>query len=97
MEQRGGTINYENSLVYGFGTTIPHLKGASGGPMLNSQGEVVGVFSIYNGNLAYGTKVQHLWNFLKNRNPEKHQRAQEEHFVLGQTIQLNVSRRKKTM
>ena len=69
MEQRGGTINYENSLVYGFGTTISDLDGASGGPMLNSQGEVVGVFSIGNANLAYGTKVEHLWNFLKNRKP----------------------------
>ena len=62
-----GMIYYEDSWHYGFGTTIPNLKGASGGPVLNSRGKVIGVFHTYYTNIAYGTKVRDLREFLKNR------------------------------
>ena len=67
IEQRSGVIYYEDSLNYGFGTTIADLDGASGGPILNSRGKVVGVFHSSYENVAYGTKIKHLREFLENR------------------------------
>ena len=69
MEQSGGPINYEDSLSYGFGTTISDLDGASGGPILNSQGKIAGVLSFSDRNIAYGVKIQYLWNFFESRKP----------------------------
>ena len=67
IEQKDGIINYEDSLHYGFGTTISNLKGASGGPILNSRGEVVAVFHTSYENVAYGTKAKLFREFLENR------------------------------
>ena len=69
IEQGNGTIDYEDNLNYGFGTTISNLQGASGGPILNSRGEVVGVFHTFYENVAYGTKIKHFREFLENRKP----------------------------
>ena len=87
----GAMAYYEDILSYGFGTNIPDLQGASGGPILNSRGKVIGVFQpikqisgkslrefprgnkvigvfhTYQANIAYGTKVRDLREFLKNR------------------------------
>ena len=63
----GAMAYYEDILSYGFGTNIPDLQGASGGPILNSRGKVIGVFHTYQANIAYGTKVRDLREFLKNR------------------------------
>ena len=53
-------VYYEDILSYGFGTNIPDLQGASGGPILNSKGKVIGLFHISYENVAHGIKVQHL-------------------------------------
>ena len=56
----GAMVYYEDILSYGFGTNIPDLRGASGGPILNSKGKVIGLFYISYENVAHGIKVQHL-------------------------------------
>ena len=69
IEQRSGVIYYEDSLNYGFGTTIADLDGASGGPILNSRGKVVGVHHTAYKNIIYGTKVKWIREFLDDRGP----------------------------
>ena len=56
----GAMVYYEDMLSYGFGTNILDLNGASGGPILNSKGKVIGLFNSSYENVAHGIKVQHL-------------------------------------
>ena len=56
----GAMAYYEDIRSYGFGTNIPDLRGASGGPILNSKGKVIGLFYFSIENVALGIKVQHL-------------------------------------
>ena len=63
---KGGIIFYEDTLSYGFGSALTKLGGASGGPLLNSKGKVIGVFHRYNVNIAYSVRIQNLQDFIKD-------------------------------
>ena len=70
-QTEGAMVYYEDILTYGFGTNIPDLKGASGGPILNSRGKVIGLFHFYDKNMAYGIRIKHLRSLVKVQEIQK--------------------------
>ena len=57
-------ISYEDRQHYGFSIDKSGLSGASGSPVLDEQGQVVGVTSFGLNNLLYAIKVNHLRKFI---------------------------------
>ena len=56
---------YEDNFFYAFATHQTDLGGSSGGPILNSQGQVVAISGItVNANIIYGLKVKYINQFL---------------------------------
>ena len=59
-----GRIDYENDYFSSFPVNHSKLEGASGSPVLNHQGQVVGVFSESLNNLTFKIKQNHLKNLI---------------------------------
>ena len=57
-------ISYQDGFFYGLMTDIPKLSGLSGGPILNSDGLIVGTADMAAVNLAYGIKSPYVIDFL---------------------------------
>ena len=60
-----GEINHENDHFFSFPINHSNLLGASGSPVLNNQGQLVGVLFQGHGNLAYSIKINNLKNLIK--------------------------------
>ena len=63
MRQTGSVI-YENDRVLMFPVDHSYLEGASGGPVLNGKGQVVGIMSHRTDNMAIVIKPNHLREFI---------------------------------
>ena len=63
VEQRQG-ISYEDILSYTFATELYPLDGASGGPVINSNGHFVGIAFLAAINMVYFIKITHIAKLL---------------------------------
>ena len=59
-----GEINYENDHFFSFPVNHSEFEGASGSPVLNNQGQVVGVLSRGDVNLMFAIKINYLTDFI---------------------------------
>ena len=62
-----GSVLDEDSHFYTFPVNYSKLKGSSGGPVLNEKGEVVGVISMSNINIAIAIKAKFLQEFIAGK------------------------------
>ncbi len=72
MKQKERTrVLYESEWHYSIALEAPHhyrhkdSKGASGGPILNTQGKVMGVIARASYNLIFGVKLEHLRSLIR--------------------------------
>ena len=63
IEPRQG-ISYENILSYTFATELYSLDGASGGPVINSNGHFIGIAFFAEINMVYFIKITHIAKLL---------------------------------
>ena len=63
--KKTGKINHEDDYFFSFPVNHSALYGASGSPVLNNQGQVIGVFSQALENLIYSIKINHLKKLIK--------------------------------
>ena len=65
--KKTGSVLHEDSYFYTFPVNYSKLRGLSGGPVLNENGEVVGVISIANRNIAIAIKAKFLQEFIAGK------------------------------
>ena len=63
--RKTGDIFFENDLYYTFPTNNSSMAGASGAPILDDQGQVVGVVFLSAHDLLQATKINHLQELIK--------------------------------
>ena len=64
IEKNTGKISYENDSLFMFPVSHSNLFGTSGGPILNEQGQLVGVLFGGGRNILNATKINHLKNLI---------------------------------
>ena len=62
--KKAGRIKYENNKNFSFPVNHKYLPGASGSPILNDQGQVVGVVSVGSANLILAKEVSSLKSLI---------------------------------
>ena len=65
--QQIAPIPWEDRFYYALPVNRMNLSGTSGGPVLNSRGEVVAIASQANGNMGYALKTRHIERLLAGR------------------------------
>ena len=62
--KKTGKINYEDASNFSFPVNHSNLHGASGSPVLNDQGQIIGVLYRVDTNLAFAIKINSLKKFI---------------------------------